>query len=137
MARLLEQLRQRLELADDLATDVRQALAEGDAPRIEAATARMETVTQEFKVLAEEYGRLGLDEGEEREPELTRARRKFRETALRLARSSALAGGLLGRLIALSRGLESLLVSGRDGTYLPSGRVSDSGTKGLRLREWV
>ena len=137
-SRVLEQLRERLELVEALSTEVRGKLRAGDASGVDASTARLETVAQEFKVLAEEYQRSAPPERHrDADPTHARARQAFQETAARLARSSAIAGGLLERMVALSRGVMALW-AGRSGeSYLPSGQAPDLAARGIRLKEWV
>jgi hypothetical protein len=135
-AGVLEGLRQRLESIETLSGDVRRALVRTDTAAIEDATARVETLAQEFKLLAEEYGRLtraGVEVSDDFR--VAAARAALRETTLRLARSSAVAGGLLARMVQLSRGLLSVLSTAREGTYLPSGRAAEPAVEGVRLRE--
>ena len=134
--RLAEHLRQRLEAAGDLAAGVREDLAAGNVAGIERSTSRLETIGQEFKVLAEEFTRFPP-----LEPEAEASYRASREwialeaTAARLARSSAVTGGLLERMVVISRGLLGLLSAANDGTYQSTGRDSDYPPLGLRLRE--
>jgi hypothetical protein len=137
-AQVLERLRGRLESAHDLAVRVRERLPAGDVAEIESATAQLETVAQEFKVLAEEYDRLPpFDPGTEDEAAVAAARASLESTAARIARSAAVAGGLLERMVAISRGLLGLLGSASDGTYSREGRAKEPDARGLRLREWV
>lgn len=136
--RVLTELRARLERAESLAASVRQALGRADVDAIDSATARMETLAQEVKLLAEEHRRLGAaPPAIENDPRLVEARRALRETTTRLARGAAVAGGLLVRMVGLSRGLLSMLDSARSGTYRPSGTTPEIGVEGLRLQERV
>ena len=138
LARLLEQLRHRLECAHELALAVRGQLARGATGEIIDGSARLETVAQEFKLLVEEYERLpptGPDVATDRN--VARARLELGETAARIARSSALAGGLLERLIAVSRGRLDLFGAAQDGTYSRDGRIPELDARGARLKEWV
>jgi hypothetical protein len=135
---LLRQLRERLELVHDLSAEVRLALTGGDAAKIDDAAAQMETIAQEFKLLAQEYDRLpphGADETADGPVE--RERKALAETAERIARSAAVNGGLLERLLTLSRGLIGLFGAATDGTYQSTGRSSELPASGLRLREQV
>jgi hypothetical protein len=50
---------------------------------------------------------------------------------------SAVAGGLLARMIHVSRGRFDLFNNVKDGTYQRNGRSSDFDARGLRLKEWV
>ena len=136
-ARLLDQLRARLELFEELSDSVRRRLISGDVEGIESATARLETVAQEFKLLAEEYRRIPSSESTDPNTADARARVAFEATAARLARSAALTGGLLARLIAMSRGVMASWTGGAEGSYLPSGQAPDFLPKGIRLKEWV
>ena len=52
-----------------------------------------------------------------------------------LARSSALTGGLLERMVSVSRGLLDLLALSKDGTYHRSGRVAEPAASGVKLLE--
>lgn len=129
--RLMRQLIQRVESAHDLAATVRERLRDGDREGIEEATARLETIAQEFKLLAEEYDRLP-------EPSATEARAvdaALEAAVTRLARSSAVTGGFLERLVHLGRGRLDLLALAKDGTYSRSGHVSELEPRGVRLQE--
>jgi hypothetical protein len=108
-----------------------RALRSADAAAIDAATAQLETVALEFRVLEGEHRRLGPAQPE---PGLAEAAAKLHETATRLARSAAVSGGLLERLVAQSRRLLSSLASARGETYLPSGQTREPSLEGLRLR---
>jgi hypothetical protein len=130
---LLKQLRRRLETALGLTLEVRDGLAGGDAAAIDNASARMETAAQEFKLLAQEYDRLPALA--EMTPDLEAERAALERAAERIARSAAVTGGLLERMVAISRGLLGLLASARDGTYSSAGRCSGLEVSGLRLRE--
>ena len=136
-ARLLEQIRLRLEVALELSEAVRRWLTEGDTSSIEAATARLESTVQEFKLLVEEYDRSSAEPDGEREERLIRELAELRATVSRVARSSAFAGGLLERLLAICRGRLDLLGAARDGTYGSSGRAPEFAPSGIRLKEWV
>jgi hypothetical protein len=133
---VIDGLRQRLESIEALSGDVRRALVRADTAAIEDATARVETLAQEFKLLAEEYGRLTRAGAEVSDDfRVAASRAALCETTLRLARSSAVAGGLLARMVQLSRGLLSVLSTAREGTYLPTGRAPELAVEGIRLRE--
>jgi len=135
-ARLLGELRQRLEQAHGLAQEFRGRLTAGEAGEIEAATARLETLAQEFKTLAEEYVRLETLHPEDDDRSVAEERAALRDAVAGLARSSAIAGGLLERMVAVSRGRLGMLGTATSG-YLPSGRGSEPDPRGRRLREWV
>jgi len=138
LARLLELLRQRLECAHDLGLAVQGHLVRGATEQIVDGTARLETVAQEFKLLVEEYQRLrrvGADVETDRR--VAQARQDLGQAAARMARSSALAGGLLERLLAVSRGRLDLFGAAQDGTYSRSGRIPELDARGARLKEWV
>jgi hypothetical protein len=141
LASLLRQLTRRLDATYDLAATVRELLPGGDPAEIDAATARLETVTQEFKVLVEELRRLPADAAASADEatldEIDRERAALEASAARLARSSAITGGLLERMVGVSRGLLDLLAIARDGTYRPDGRASDLSPRGVRLQERV
>jgi len=135
---LLRKLRQRLELAHELSAEVRAALTGGESDRIDNAAAQMETIAQEFKLLAQEYGRLPQPEaGYGPDRALERERHELESAAERIARSSAVTGGLLERLLTVSRGLLGLIGGAKDGTYQPTGRSSEYVTSGMRLKEQV
>jgi hypothetical protein len=134
--RLLRRIGERLEAAHALADRSRGYLARADAAAIEQATAELETVGQEFKVLVEEYGRLPAPESRSAaERGVARERGALAALTERLARDSAVAGGLLERMLTVSRGLLGLVSLARDGTYLPTGRAAEFAPQGLRLRE--
>ena len=135
-ARLLRQLTVRLQLAAELSATVRSRLANGDPAEIDDATARLETLAEEFKVLAQEYDRLPCPAPEcESDEQLTRERSAMETAAAGLARSSALTGGLLERMVTVSRGLVDLLALAKDGTYGSSGRATEMSAHGVRLQE--
>ena len=135
-ARLLRQLTVRLQLAAELSAAVRSRLANGDPAEIDDATARLETLAEEFKVLAQEYDRLPCPAPEcESDEQLTRERSAMETAAAGLARSSALTGGLLERMVSVSRGLLDLLALSKDGTYHRSGRVAEPAASGVKLLE--
>jgi len=137
LAPLLEQLRERLESAHELALVMREQLVRGATDEMVDCTARLETVTQEFKLIAEEYRRLRSDAPHgEADPRLVQARRELELAAARIARSSALSGGLLERLVAVSRGRLDLFGAARNGTYARDGRVSELDARGARIKEW-
>ena len=133
-ARLLGELRQRLEQAHGLAQDVRGCMTAGEATEIEVATARLETLAQEFKTLAEEYARLEASGPTAESRDVARERAALQDAVAGLARSSAIAGGLLERMVAVSRGRLGMLGTATSG-YLPSGRASDPDPRGRRLGE--
>jgi len=135
-ARLLGELRQRLEQAHGLAQEVRGRMTAGETAEIELATARLETLAQEFKVLAEEYARLEAAGPTVDSRSVARERAALRDAVAGLARSSAIAGGLLERMVAVSRGRLGMLGTATSG-YLPSGRASEPDPRGRRLKEWV
>ncbi len=132
---LLEQLAQRLDCARDIAVDMQAQLVRGGTAEIEAGIARIETVAQEFKLLVEEYGR--LPESAVRSEETAVARRALNRSAARIARSSAISGGLLERMIHISRRRLDLLNNAGEGTYLSNGRATEFDARGLRLKERV
>jgi hypothetical protein len=132
-ARILDQLTERLHAAEAGAQELRRLLAAGDAEAIEAATARIQNVTLEFKLLAEEYRR--LPPGDPEQATVARARAGLDRAATRLARSAAISGGTLERLAGLHRGLLALLSEAAGQTYLHSGRPAELRAEGLRIRE--
>ncbi len=131
----VHRLCERLDLAEALSVEMRNALKQADATAIESATARMETLALEFKVLDAEYRRLPPEDPDAREPGIDRALTRLNDTSTRLARSAAIGGGLLERLVSMSRQLIGALQGASGETYLPSGRTRDLPTKGLRLAE--
>ncbi len=133
---LLDGLRRRLETAEELTLAMRAGLARADEAAIELATARLETLALEYKVLAGEYRRAREQQSLDADPDerVGGALVALEETATRIARSSAIGGGLLERMVAMSRSLLDAL-NARGGTYLPSGRSIDFESRGLRLRE--
>lgn len=132
---LLEGLRERLERAEALAAEVRRALGRADAEAIEAATARLETLGLEFKLLDAEYRRIPTPADGPSDREHERARAAFEVAATRLARSAATSSGLLERLVAMSRGLSATLQAALGETYRPTGRTREATLAGLRLRK--
>jgi hypothetical protein len=137
-ARLIGELSRRLQAAQELAVTARECLTAADVDGIEAATARLETVAQEFKLLAEEYDRLpALD------PELVASgavaveRAALEAAAKEIARSSAISGGLLERMVSVSRRLLRLIGAAKDGTYESTGRAPEFAPNGVQLKEWV
>lgn len=138
-ARLLDQLRRRLDLAHELALAVQRQLGRSDVAAIEAATARLQSTVEEFKVLFEELERLlpSMDREAARHPRMLLAREEFEATLSRVARSSAVAGGLLVRIVAITRGRLGVLSTVADGTYLSTGESSPLRPRGVRLKEWV
>jgi hypothetical protein len=131
---LLEQLRDRLDCAAALHLQMREGLERGDAEAIESATPLLETLLLEFKVLRDEYERLGgLVEPTEAQA-LCRAKAEFETTATRLARAAAVGGGLLERLVSLNRRLLDTLETSTGETYLASGQPRRESLGGLRLR---
>ena len=136
LAGVLDGLKERLDAIEALSSDVRGAIVRADRAAIESATARLETLAQEFKLLAEEHARLtSADAGASDDPRVVAARDRLRSAAQRLARSSAVAGGLLARVIQMSRGLLSVVTNARGGTYLSTGRTPELAVGGIRLRE--
>jgi hypothetical protein len=133
-ALLLERLRDRLEEAAALTVDMQHDLHRGDSRAIESGTSRLETVLLEFKLLAEEHGRLPLRPGDA-DPAECRARLELERTATRLARSAAVTGGLLERLVRVSRKIIDTFQAAGGETYLPSGRTRETPFRGLHLRE--
>lgn len=131
-ARVLAELRARLEQARGLSDAMRAALARSDAARIEEAWARLETVYLEFRLLAGEHDRLG--EGGEGDAALELARRELETEAERLARSAAVAGGVADRVAALRRGLLSIAAAAARATYRPEDEVAALGNSSARWR---
>jgi hypothetical protein len=128
----------RLTQAEALGVEVRRGLAGGDAETIDAATARLETLIIELRLLQAEWSRLPATLGAATtSAELTAARRELDEAMTRLARSAAVHGGLLERLVGLSRRLLEALGQTDGETYLPSGRSRELPVDGLQLRQQV
>lgn len=121
-ARVLGELRARLEEARELSEATSSALARSDAARIEEACARLETVSLEFRLLAGEYDRLA--EGGNGDAALGAARRELEEEATRLARAAAVAGGIADRVASLRRGLLSIAAAAAGSAYQPGGEAA-------------
>ena len=134
---LLDGLRRRLETAEELTLAMRAGLASADEAAIELAASRLETLALEYKVLAGELARAREQRSLVVDPDerVGAAMTALEETATRIARSSAIAGGLLERMVAMSRGLLDALNPVSGAGYLPSGRSTDYDSRGLRLRE--
>jgi hypothetical protein len=135
VAQLLEQLARRLDCAHDIALATQDQMAHASTADIEASIARLETVAQEFKLLFEEYERLPATT--ESTPRVDAAQNQFRDSVARVARSSAICGGLLERMIVVSRRRLDLLNHATDGTYSSQGRTTEFDARGLRLKERV
>jgi hypothetical protein len=130
-AALLDRLRERLEIVASLEHEMRASLGRGDARAIDDTTSRLETVALEVRLLAAELERLpGATGG----AGLDVARAELDRTAMRLARSSAVGGGLLERLIALTRKFTAALDADTE-TYSGNGGVRERPMRGLRLEE--
>jgi hypothetical protein len=135
-ANLMNGLRERLDAVEPLCASIRRALAAGDASSIESATARLETIALEVRVLADEFRRLPVPGRVEAADEaLVAASRALRESALVLARSAAVTHGFLDRTIALRRGLLAAIASATGEGYLPTGRPTDLPDRSVRLRQ--
>ncbi len=134
-AELLDRLRERLEQAELLTGEMQQGLQRADSHTIEAASARLDTLALEFKLLHAEYSRLPKVDETTTEPGLATARAGLDRTATRLARSAAIGGGLLERLVALTSKLIGTLQTAGGETYLASGKTRELPFEGLRLRE--
>lgn len=134
--RLLDDLRERLEAADEETRAVREALVLGDERRIDAATSRLRTLALEYRLLADEYRRAaGQHPAPADHPRIFEAFSRLEETATRIARTSAVVGGGLERMVAMSRGLLEVLPFVDGSTYLPSGRRTEHRAQGVRLKE--
>jgi hypothetical protein len=135
-ARLLDRLRERLEAAEALTLEVRDGLRSADAPAIEDATSRLETLALEFRVLEQEYRRLPEPREDSLESSLVEhSRSELEQAALRIARSAAVGSGLLERLVAVSRNLVATLSPEPGESYLPNGRAREQRFEGFRLKE--
>jgi hypothetical protein len=130
-AELLDRLRQRLERAAGLEHDMRASLKRADVAGIETATSRLETVALEVRLVAAELDRLPRTSGA---PDVERARVELDRTATRLARSAAVGGGLLHRLVGMTRRFTAALDADTE-PYLSSGAVRERALHGLRLEE--
>ncbi len=139
-ADLLDEFRERLHEAMTLTDTVRASLLDGDEETILEATARLRTVAVEYKVLSEEYARLdrAAEQAPDEDPEnLERARAELEQVAIQAVRAGAIAGGLLERLVRMSRALIDA-VSAEAGTgYLPTGRPAHGDFGATNLRERV
>lgn len=131
-ARLVDELCRRLVGAAELDRQMRAALRNGDADAIDGATARLETLALESKLLAAEFGRAPAGDLDE----LRAARTRLDQTLTDLARSTAIDGALLARLIQINRRLIEL-IHGTEETYGPTGRAQEARVDGLRLRQRV
>jgi hypothetical protein len=117
---------------------VRQGLARGDTDSIHSATSRLETIVLEYKLLAREFLAMAPADGEDPEdPDLAVARRSLEEVATRVACSSAVTGGLLERMVTVSRNLLSMLAGSNADGYTPSGRCAEYSPTGLRITERI
>ena len=136
-AQLLDRIREMLEQAGGLGAAMREGLKRADVESIEGATSRLQTLALEFKLLEAEYRRLpvGRDEAPADRVELARSRARLEQAATRLARSAAVVGGLLERMVAMSRNLLAALDAAAGESYLPNGLTRESRAKGIRLRE--
>ncbi|GEM_PF-5890053 len=136
-ARILAQLRERLERAEELAHTVRRGLTSGDTGKIEDAASRLETICLEYKLLADEYkalaGALRPERGGQ-DPEVEREREALERTAVQAARSSAITGSLLERMVSISRKLLELAGATGGTGYDPAGRAPAL-SAGIRLKE--
>ncbi|ANM30556.1 hypothetical protein ABI59_14685 [Acidobacteria bacterium Mor1] len=137
-ADLLDEFRQRLHEAMSLTDTVRASLLAGDEASILEATARLRTVAAEYKVLSEEYSRLdrAAEQGPHEDPDnLERARAELEQVATEAVRAGAIAGGLLERMVRMSRALiEAVSVEAGTG-YLPTGRPAHGDLGATSLRE--
>ena len=137
-ADLLDELRRRLHEAVTLTELVRGALLEADEASIQDATARLRTLALEYKVLGEEYARRdrAAHEAPCEDPDnLERARGELEQAALETVRAGAIAGGLLERLVRMSRALIDAVTMEAGASYLPSGRPAHGSVGALSLRE--
>ena len=136
-ARLLGQLRERLEQAESLTKVVRRALTSGQAREIENATSRLETIALEYKLLADEYKALAdaiVPDGTFCDPGVEQERKALEQTAVQVARSSAITGTLLERMVTISRKLLELAGTAGGQGYEPSGRAPAL-SAGIQLKE--
>jgi hypothetical protein len=136
-AQLLDQLRVRLDAAEKLTAAVQRGLRDADASGIEEATARLETLLLEFRLLEQEYRRLPSTTRETDDPKLNRARTDLERAAVRIARSAAVGSGMLARLVAVSRSLIASMGPALGESYRPDGLPREMPFEGLRLKETV
>ena len=136
-AQLLHRLRERLEAVNLLNVEMHRSLKEGDAAAIHDASSRLETLLLEFKLLHGEYQR--LPEPAVGDRAFDNARKQLEISAIQLARSTAIGGGLLERLIHMSRMLIGAIASSASSgdAYDPTGKTPELTGDGLRLRETV
>ncbi len=136
-ARLLGQLRERLEQAESLTKVVRRALTSGQAREIEDATSRLETILLEYRLLADEYKALAdamIPDSNFSDLEVELERKALEKTAVQVASSSAITGSLLERMVTISRKLLELAGNTSGQSYGPSGRTPAL-TTGIQLKE--
>jgi len=135
-AQVLRQLQGHLESAEELTRIMRHGLARGDVEAIHVATSRLESVALEFKLLAREVlATPAAGEADEIDPELSDARRSLEKVATRVACSSAVASGVLERLVMVSRSILAQFGGHGGDTYLPSGKNSEGALRGVRMTE--
>jgi hypothetical protein len=133
-APLLADLRTRLEEAHSLSEKMRASLRSGSFGEIDAMTARLETAALEFKLLVEEYKRAHAGVPTEDETVLA-AKRDLESAAAHLARSSAISGGVLERMVTIRRGLLALVADATGEVYESTGRAKELAPRGVRLRQ--
>ncbi len=133
---MIDRLRVRLEQVADLSTRMRTALRRADAPAIDRATSRLETLALEFKLLHDELMRVPADDDGTAETASEReARARLIDATTALTRSAAVHGGLLERLVTMSNGLVGLIQTTRGTPYGADGRAGDMTGEGIHLRE--
>jgi hypothetical protein len=134
-AALLELLGQRLLAAEELSAEMREGLHRGDAPMIDSATARLRTLVEEYRILAQELGRTPRTAAPD--GEIGRALDDLERIATRLARHNAVNGGLLDGLVGMSRRLLETLSEPEAEAYSNDGRTRLAPLRGVKLREVV
>ena len=134
-ADVLLQLSCRLEAAERLTAEMRAGLRDADAEAIDDAASRLRTLALECKLLHEEFQRCPAEAAGTTDSGLARASVRFEQTATRLAREAAVSGGLLERLVELSRRLIATIGTPEGDTYMASGRKREHPVGGVDLRE--
>ncbi len=129
----LRLLAERLESASALTDEMRQGLLRGESETIDAATARLQTVATECRILEEELRRIA--DRPWTDPEWEQAHLEFERMATRLARHGAIHGGMLHGLVHLTRRLLEAFGDVRGDGYSRSGRAPEAPFEGLHLEE--
>ncbi len=136
LADLRDRMRSRLAEVRSLSDSLRDALRGGRAEEIEGLTATLESTALEFRVLEEEHRRLSAASPEGADDPRARASLDaLRAEAGEVARTAAVAGGLLARLVGMHRALAAVVGQSDPASYGPEGRAPDLSAHGVRLRQ--